>query len=172
MPLRHQSADRAGEQLSIIDSLSSRPFPGEKSRPGVNGQWSGPGFHLAVLRESQDFWEDRSIEIVEAAERELEADLAALSVILASRWGAPETVDLWHYLELGTPDPATTAREPLNFLCGVASRMQMWRLPNSDRWVGLAIGQADPEWEFQLLVGIGEASSLQRDPVPRRPDEC
>ncbi|MER5700313.1 hypothetical protein ABT255_53450 [Streptomyces mirabilis] len=168
MPLQHQSADRAGEQLSIIDSLSSRPFPGEKSRPGVNGQWSGPGFHLAVLRESQDFWEDRSVEIVEAAERELEADLTALSVILAGRWGAPETVDLWPYLELDAPDPDAAAREPLSFLCGVASRMQMWRLPNSERWVGLAIGQADPEWQFQLLAGIGEASSLHRDPAPTR----
>jgi hypothetical protein len=40
--------------------------------------------------------------------------------------------------------------------------MQMWRLPNSERWIGLAIGQADPEWQFQLLAAVGEASSLAR----------
>ncbi|MGW7056539.1 hypothetical protein [Streptomyces sp. NPDC054887] len=160
MPPQHQSRDHAAEQLSIIDNLSARPFPDENGRPGANGQWSGPGFHLAVLRESQDFWEDRSTEIVEAAERELEADLAALSVILTGRWGAPEAVDLWPYLGLDDSDSTATSREPLSFLCGVAGSMQMWRLPNSERWVGLAIGQADPEWPFQLLAGIGETSSL------------
>ncbi|MFF3959643.1 hypothetical protein ACFYY1_41715 [Streptomyces sp. NPDC001890] len=161
MPLQHRSADHIEEQLSIIDGLSSRPFPDEEVRPGASGRWSGPGFHLAVLRESQDFWEDRSTEIVEAAERALEADLAALSAILTARWGAPETVDLWPCLGLDDPCPNPPAREPLSFLCGVAGSMQTWRLPNSDRWVGLAIGQADPEWQFQLLAGIGDPSSLR-----------
>ena len=160
MPLQGRASDQADEYLSIIDSLSARPFPDESSRPGVNGQWSGPGFHLPVLRESQDFWEDRSTEIVEAAERELEADLAALSVVLAGRWGVPETIDLWPYLGLDDLDSNATTREPLSCLSGVAGSMQMWRLPNPERWIGLTIGQADPEWPFQLLAGIGEASSL------------
>ncbi|CAL9611112.1 hypothetical protein [Streptomyces sp. enrichment culture] len=162
MPPQHQSAGHTDEQLSIIDNLSSLPFPEVEGRPGPDGQWSGPGFHLAVLRESRDFWEDRSPEIVEAAEQELEADLAALAVILTQRWGAPEAVDLWPYLGLDDPDPDVTAREPLSFLCSVAGSMQMWRLPNSERWIGLAIGQADPEWQFQLLAAVGEASSLAR----------
>ncbi|MFF3787719.1 hypothetical protein ACFYY7_41600, partial [Streptomyces sp. NPDC001933] len=64
-------------------------------------------------------------------------------------------------LGLDDPGPNPPAREPLSFLCGVAGSMQTWRLPNSDRWVGLAIGQADPEWQFQLLAGIGDPSSLR-----------
>jgi hypothetical protein len=162
MPPQHQSAGSADEQLSIIDKLSSLPFPEVEGRPGPDGQWGGPGFHLAVLRESRDFWGDRSTEIVEAAEQELEADLAALAVILTKRWGAPEAVDLLPYLGLDDPDPDVTTREPLGFLCSVAGSMQMWRLPNSERWIGLAIGQADPEWQFQLLAAVGEASSLAR----------
>jgi hypothetical protein len=149
--------------LSIIDSLRSLPFPEEEGRPGADGQWGGPGFHLAVLRESRDFWDDRSTETVEAAEQELEANLTALAVILTKRSGAPQAVDLWSYLGLDDPDPDVTTREPLSFLCSVAGSMQMWRLPNSERWIGLAIGQADPEWQFQLLAVVGEACSWSRD---------
>ncbi|UYQ66148.1 hypothetical protein [Streptomyces peucetius] len=162
MPPQQQSAGPTDGQLSVIDRLSSLPFPEEKGRAGSDGQWGGPGFHLAVLRESRDFWEDRSTEIVEAAEEELEADLAALAVVLTKRWGAPETVDLWPYLGFDDPGPHVATREPLSFLCNVAGSMRMWRLPNSERWFGLAIGQADPEWQFQLLAAVGETSSLTR----------
>ncbi|GHA30747.1 hypothetical protein GCM10010329_62680 [Streptomyces spiroverticillatus] len=79
---------------------------------------------------------------------------------------------MWPYLGLDAPGPEAPTREPLSFLCGVAGHMHMWRLPKSERWVGLVIGQADPEWQFQLLAGIGEVSSLQRASVPRGPDEC
>ncbi|MFE7392377.1 hypothetical protein [Streptomyces sp. NPDC057582] len=160
MSPQRQSASSSDERLSIIDSLSALPFLDEEGRPGMGGQWGGPGFHLAVLRESQDFWEDRSNEIVEPAERELEADLAGLAAVLTGRWGAPETIDLWPYLGFDNPDPDFRAREPLAFLCGVAGNMRVWRLPNSERWIGLALGQADPEWPFQLLAAVGEAASL------------
>jgi hypothetical protein len=170
MPPEHQSpgptegstGGPVDEQLSTIDSLIALPFPNEEGTPGRGSQWSGPGFHLAVLRESQDFWEDRSTEIVEPAERELEANLAALAVVLTDRWGASEAVDLWPYLGLDESASDVEAREPLAFLCNVAGGMQLWRLPPSERWVGLAIGQADPEWPFQLLASVGEASSLAR----------
>jgi hypothetical protein len=148
MPPQHE------QQLSVIDGLTARPFPDEQGRPGASGRWSGPGFHLAVLRESQDFWEDRSTEVVEAAEEDLEADCAALSAVLTERWGAPETVDLWPYLD------ADRTREPLGFLCGVAADMRMWRLPGGQRWLALTVGQADPEWQFQLLAAVGETSAL------------
>ncbi|MFE7332068.1 hypothetical protein ACFU8W_45810 [Streptomyces sp. NPDC057565] len=160
MSPQRQSASSSDEQLSTIDSLSALPFPDEKGWPGMGGQWGGPGFHLAVLRESQDFWEDRSNEIVEPAERELEAELAGLAAVLTERWGAPETIDLWPYLGFDNPDPDFRAREPVAFLCGVAVDMRVWRLPNSERWIGLALGQADPEWPFQLLAAVGEAASL------------
>ncbi|MFE1289842.1 hypothetical protein [Streptomyces sp. NPDC058751] len=165
MPSRNQPAVLVDQQLSIVDSMTSLPFPEREGRPGADGRWGGPGFHLAVLRESRDFWEDRSTEVVEAAERELEADLEALAAVLTNRWGAPETVDLWPYLGLddgGGPAPDATIREPPGFLCLVAGSMRLWRPPDSERWVGLTIGQADPEWQFQLLAAVGEVSSPAR----------
>ncbi|MEU8924587.1 hypothetical protein AB0D10_27200 [Kitasatospora sp. NPDC048545] len=115
---------------------------------------------MAVLRESQDFWDDRSEEIVEAAEQGLEADLAALTAVLADRWGDPATVDLWPYLGFDNPDPEFVAPEPLGFLCNVAGSMRVWRLRPSGRWLALAIGQADRELPFELIAAVGEASLL------------
>lgn len=48
----------------------------------------------------------------------------------------------------------------MGFLCGVAGEVRVWRLRGAGRWVGLAIGQADPEWPLQLLVAVGEACTL------------
>ncbi|MEV7388330.1 MULTISPECIES: hypothetical protein [unclassified Streptomyces] len=162
MPSQHQSAVSISDQLSIVDSLSALPFPKQEGRPGKDRRWGGPEYHLAVLRESQDFWDDRSEDVVEAAQRELEADLAVLVATLTSRWGSPEMVALWPYLGLDTTEADFVAPQPLGFLSSVAVSMHMWRLPNSERWIALAIGQADPEWPFQLLVAVGEASALRR----------
>ncbi|MFF2747451.1 hypothetical protein ACFVVA_18115 [Kitasatospora sp. NPDC058048] len=115
-----------------------------------------------MLRESRDFWDDRSEETVEAAERELEADLLALAAVLADRWGDPATVDLWPYLGFDDPDPASAAPEPLGFLCNVAATMRVWWPPSGGRWLALAVGQADPEFPFELLAAVGEESSLPR----------
>ncbi|MFE6052532.1 hypothetical protein ACFQ6N_17400 [Kitasatospora sp. NPDC056446] len=162
MASQHRSTDFTEAQLSIIDELSALPFPGQEGRPGKGAGWGGPGYHVAVLRESRDFWDDRSEEVVEAAEGELEADLDALAAVLTARWGVPTAVDLWPYLGFDDPDPEFMAPEPLNFLANVAGGMQMWQLPSSCRWLALAIGQADRELPFELLVAIGEASSLPR----------
>jgi hypothetical protein len=163
MPPPHRSErSAAAEQVSIIDSLSELPFPEKEGRSVTDGQWGGPGFRLAVLRESRDFWEDRSTEIVEAAERELESDLTALTVILSGRWGAPEEIDLRPYLGLDDTGSEAKDSEPLGFLCGVAGSVQVWRMPHSQRWIGLAIGQTDPEWPLQLLAAIGDVSLLGR----------
>ncbi|MDX3537072.1 hypothetical protein PV721_22385 [Streptomyces sp. MB09-01] len=156
------SAGAADAHLSAVDDLIARPFPEQKARPGEAGRWGGPGYHLGVLRESRDFWNDRSEEVVEAVERELEADLAALAKRLTSRWGCPETVDLWPYLGFDGPDRQQPAPEPLVFLCNVAGSMQVWRLPDSDRWLALAIGQADPDFPLQLLAAVGVAAALER----------
>ncbi|MFD9036254.1 hypothetical protein ACFVZW_34720 [Streptomyces sp. NPDC059567] len=150
-------------QLSIVDELSALAFPGQEGRLGIGeGRWSGPGHHVAVLRRSRDFWDDRSEEIVEAAEQELEADLAALTAALTARWGSPATVDLWPYLSVDEPDPDHVAPEPLAFLSNVAGTMRVWHPPRSDRWLSLTIGQADREFPLELLAAIGEASSLPR----------
>ncbi|WP_329114250.1 hypothetical protein [Streptomyces sp. NBC_01353] len=157
MPSRQRSP------LSIVDELSALPFPEQEGRPGIgDGGWSGPGHHVAVLRRSRDFWDDRGEEIVAAGEQELEADLAALVAVLAARWGSPTTVDLWPYLSVDNPDPDYVAPEPLSFLSNVTGTMRVWHLPPSDRWLALTIGQADPEFPLELLAAVGEASSLPR----------
>ncbi|MEV6582730.1 hypothetical protein AB0M92_31730 [Streptomyces sp. NPDC051582] len=156
-----RSAATACAHLSAVDDLVARPFPAQELRPGTDGGWGGPGYHLALLRESQDFWDDRGEELIEAAERELEADLAALAGTLTSRWGHPETVDLEPYLGFDDPAPAHAAPEPLPFLCSVAGRMRVWRLPGSDRWLALTIGQADPEFPLQLIAAVGLATALE-----------
>ncbi|MFF3071930.1 hypothetical protein ACFVSN_00810 [Kitasatospora sp. NPDC057904] len=160
MASQHRSTGFTEAQLSIIDELSALPFPEQEGKPEKGDGWSGPGFHVAVLRESRDFWDDRSEEVVEAAEKELEADLDALAAALTARWGSPATVDLWPYLGFDHPDPEFVAPEPLGFLCNLAGSMQLWQPPSSDRWLALAIGQGDRELPFQLLAAIGGASSL------------
>ncbi|MET8646736.1 hypothetical protein [Streptomyces sp. NPDC004675] len=86
MPTQYQPASPTDDLLSIIDRLSSLSFPESEVKPSTRGEWGGPGYHLAVLRESQDFWDDRSEDIVEAAEREMEADFASLAGALTGCW--------------------------------------------------------------------------------------
>ncbi|MCM2416095.1 hypothetical protein [Streptomyces sp. RKAG290] len=142
--------------------MTALPFPEEKQRAGQGSSWGGPGYHLAVLRESQDFWEDRDEEIVAAAEQELEDDLDALAAALAGRWGHPQTVDLSPYLGLDHHIPDFVATEPLAFMSGLAGSMQVWQLPQSSRWLALTIGQADPEFPLQLLAAVGTESLIFR----------
>ncbi|MFE5481682.1 hypothetical protein [Streptomyces sp. NPDC056527] len=150
-------------QLSIVDELAALPFTEQEGRLGIGeGGWSGPGHHVAVLRRSRDFRDDRSEEIVEAAEQELDADLAALTDALTARWGSPTTVDLWPYLGVDDPDQRHVAPEPPSFLSDVAGTMRVWHPPLSDRLLSLAIGQADPEFPLELLAAVGEVSSLPR----------
>ncbi|MGE7439919.1 hypothetical protein [Kitasatospora sp. NPDC001175] len=72
-------------------------------------------------------------------------------------------MDLWPYLGFDHPVPDYTAPEPLAFPSNVAGSMQVWQLPSADRWLALTIGQADPEFPFQLLAAAGEATSLRDD---------
>jgi hypothetical protein len=157
MPHDGRPARAVDDQLAVIDGLCVLPFPAHEVRPEGADRWGGPGYHLALLRESRDFWEDRGEDVVEAAEREIEADLDTLSAVLTDRWGEPETVDLLPFLGLDSPDPGFSAPEPLAYLAGVAGSMRVWR-PTAVRWIALAIGQADPEWPIQLLAASGGAS--------------
>ncbi|MFE2876364.1 hypothetical protein ACFXG6_20130 [Streptomyces roseus] len=159
---QHSSLPGATDtHLAAVDDLLARPFPAQELRWEAHGTWGGPGYHLSVLRESQDFWEDRDEEIVEAATRELEADLAVLAAGLTVRWGNPETVDLEQYLGYDDLDPQHAVPEPLLFLSTVASTMQVWRPPDSDRWLALTIGQADPEFPLQLIAALGLTTALE-----------
>ncbi|MFI9259384.1 hypothetical protein ACIGT4_17015 [Streptomyces sioyaensis] len=137
------------EQLTAIDRLRLRAFPAEPLRSGTVE--SGPGFHIAGLRASQDFWDADPAEVVEA-EEEFEDDLTALVQALSLRWGPPEVLDLTPHLERvaqGLP-----VRPPLDTLCGYVPRMHGWRVEG--RWIGVGVGQGERELPFQLLVAVGE----------------
>lgn len=167
MPPRHGTRS-AEELLHTVEHLHALPFPRQEERAG--DRWGGPGHHLVVLVESQDFWEDRATELVEEAAHGVEADRAALAELLTRRWGAPAELGL---NLLQDPDGTGTDTdadadfdfdaeepEPIGFLSGVTSDLWVWRPNGSDRWVGLAVGQADPEWPLQLLAAFGEPSAL------------
>ncbi|MGW1533792.1 hypothetical protein [Streptomyces aureus] len=164
MSSQKQPVRSFGEQLSVVDALIVQAFPEGKKDIRTEHGWSGRGFHIGVLRETRDFWEDRSAEVVEPAVQELEDDLSVLAAALTGRWGEPTVVDLWPYL--GFDDPAypdnEPAPEPLSTLCGLAVTMQAWRMPSTGRWLGLTVGQADREFPFELLVAVGEESSFPR----------
>lgn len=141
------------DHVATIDQLRARDFPAQRTADG----WvaSGPGFHVADLRVSEDFW-DADLTRVEEVLEEFEAELGALVQVLTLRWGAPEVLDLTASLErsaMGEPVPP-----PLDTLCGYVPELRLWRLDG--RWVGLGVGQGDRELPFQLLVAIGELGAI------------
>lgn len=138
----------AEDRLAIVDGLLALPFPAEETQDGDRS--SGPGHHLRVLQASRDFWDDRGEETVEVAQEEIDAALRALVTALTARWGGPETIDLEPYLWGEDPAP-----EPLSRLCLLSGEMLAWRMPAAGRWVGLAVGQGDPEFPIELLAAVG-----------------
>src|SRR6266568_2278256 len=120
--------------LQDINELLDRAFPAEFTR--VSGGFSGPGYHLLRLHMSQDFWDVPDLELIESAFAEMDADRDVLADELTDRWSCAEEVELREYLQGGP--------EPLTSLAQTASKMWAWR-PGSDRFVALAVGQADKE---------------------------
>ena len=147
-------------RLALIDAVLALPFPAGQEDEDNGVRSSGPGYHLLILRASEDFWDDRSAEVVEPAEQEIEKEFTLVASTLSDRWGEPETVDLWPYLEVSAQDGGFLAPEPMSRLCGLAGSMQVWRVPRGERWVGLAVGQADPEFPIWLLAAVGETAAL------------
>ncbi|MEU4894209.1 hypothetical protein AB0B12_33630 [Streptomyces sp. NPDC044780] len=141
------------DHVASIDRLRARDFPGQRT---VHGRVAGgPGFHVADLRVSEDFW-DADLTRVEEVLEEFEAELSALVQVLTLRWGAPEVLDLTDALErsaMGEPVPP-----PLDTLCGYVPELHIWRVDG--RWVGLGVGQGDRELPFQLLVAIGAEDTI------------
>jgi hypothetical protein len=135
--------------LRDIDELLDRAFPAEFVR--ISGGFSGPGYHLLRLQFSQDFWDVPDLELIEAAFAEMEADLDVLANGLIDRWGRAEEVELWEYAP-GGPEPLTT-------LAQSAPKLWAWR-PGGDRFVALAIGQADKELPVELWAAVGLCVAL------------
>ncbi|WP_327153350.1 hypothetical protein [Streptomyces tubercidicus] len=137
------------EHLTLIDRLRLREFPAVPGRSGMVE--SGPGYHIAGLRVSEEFWDADAVEVAEA-EEEFTAELTALVHALSLRWGAPETVDLTAQLERSAQ--GLSVRPPLDTLCGYVPRMHGWRVQG--RWIGVGVGQGARELPFQLVAAIGE----------------
>ncbi|GAA4019152.1 hypothetical protein GCM10022247_48500 [Allokutzneria multivorans] len=110
-----------------------------------------PGEEPLVLQESQDFWDDRSEEVVDAAHAEIEAAHQALAAALTERWGEPKKVDLGPYLEDDEAD-----EEPMSHLSQLCGDVLVWQRESD--WLALAIGQADAEFPIQLLAAAGTAT--------------
>ncbi|GAA3962325.1 hypothetical protein GCM10023085_51050 [Actinomadura viridis] len=134
---------------AVVDELLVLPFPPD-----------GPDCHVRVLQASQDFWEDRSEEIVAAAEEEIDTACQALVTSFTARWGGPETIDLDPYLWSEAPAP-----EPMNTLAQLSGEMLLWRRPGAGRWVALTVGQADPEFPIELRAAVG-AAPIPEPPMP------
>ncbi|MFI7618199.1 hypothetical protein ACIBP6_43965 [Nonomuraea terrae] len=133
------------DHLAAVDDLVALPFP-EESRL-EDDLSSGPGHHLRVLEASRDFW-DADLDVVEEAYEEIETSLRGLAAALSARWGDPRPVDLGPYLEGEGP-------EPMSALSMVAGSMLVWQRPGTDRWLALAIGQADREFPVELIAAVG-----------------
>lgn len=147
--------------LPRVERLLAAPYPAAFRTASGDSAGGGPDHHLATLRAGQDFWESRDEELVEAAEQVLAADAAALAAALSTAWGPAEVLDLEPFLGLDGEDGATESAEPLARLCALAGELLLWRRPGG-RFVGLTVGQEEPELPLCLLVAVGECGALER----------
>ncbi|MEV8585375.1 hypothetical protein [Streptomyces sp. NPDC051180] len=123
--------------LATIDLLRARGFDGS------------PGFHVAELATSEDFWEDDGTRR-EAVEDQYEAERQGLAVLLAARWGPPLRFRLWSVLERSTEGEEMP--EPWSTLSCHTPDLYLWRADGA--WVGLGVSQWDRELPFQLLAVV------------------
>ncbi|MGW6021158.1 hypothetical protein [Streptomyces sp. NPDC055099] len=159
------------EHLDAIDLLRSREFPAEHGRSpsGVGG----PGYHIAELLTSGDFWDDDGTQW-EATSDQYDAERDALTVLLAERWGAPQIFSLASVFERAQGDAydydydcdhADEAAEgetgededipePWGSLSSSVPDLHLWRVDG--RWIALGVSQWDKELPFQLVAVVTE----------------
>ncbi|MGW7367866.1 hypothetical protein ACWGI8_31710 [Streptomyces sp. NPDC054841] len=135
--------------LATIDRLRSRPFPAEYGRSDVGD--SGPGYHMAELSTSEEFWEDRSR--MEIVGEQYEAEREALAVLLSERWGRPQVFSLYSVFarsfEEGEEIP-----EPWGTLSNSVPDVHLWQVDG--QWVVLGVSKWDTELPFQLVAVVTE----------------
>ncbi|HEY3479504.1 MAG TPA: hypothetical protein VGL02_11475 [Streptomyces sp.] len=136
-------------QLATVDHLRAREFPARRVRSGAVE--SGPGFHVADLEVSEDFWQDDGSRRPEVAE-DFGAACQALVEILSRRWGDPRTLDLAPFQAV--LDEGGTVPPPLEMLCGCLPEVYGWQV--GERWIAVGVGQRDARLPFQLVVAMGE----------------
>ena len=147
--------------VDAIDDALIRPFPAQRSRHETG--FGAPGQHEVILQCSREFWEERSAELFEAAEAEIERQRQALARKLIGRWGAPETLDLEPYFQAAVA--GLPLHEPLAYLSTYATDALLWRRPEEDRWLTLSILKHDTELPYVLVAMVGELGILIEPPV-------
>jgi hypothetical protein len=137
--------------LATIDLLCARDFPAEHGRTDVGT--GGPGYHIAELQTSGDFWEDDGTER-EETEAQYECDRDGLGERLTERWGAPDVISLESTFERA--QDGEDIPEPWASLSSHVPNVQLWRRPKTGRWIALGVSQWDKELPFQLLATVTE----------------
>ncbi|MET9432188.1 MULTISPECIES: hypothetical protein [unclassified Streptomyces] len=135
--------------LTTIDLLRSRPFPGQRGRSDVGD--SGPGYHIAELGTSEDFWDDDGTRRA-LVEEQYEAERDALAVLLTARWGEPQTFSLWSVFDRGMAGEEIP--DPWDILSSSVPDLHLWRADGL--WIALGVSQWDKELPFQLLAVVTE----------------
>ncbi|WP_418955806.1 hypothetical protein [Streptomyces tritici] len=133
--------------LATIDRLRLDPFPEAPVRSGPCD--SGPGFHVAELITSEDFWDDDGSRR-ELAEEQWEAEREALAQLLAGRWGEPQVFGLGSLLTRGFQGEHIP--DPWDRLCNAVPDVHLWRVDG--RWIVLGVAYGDKEMPLQLLAAV------------------
>ncbi|MCX5281883.1 hypothetical protein [Streptomyces sp. NBC_00198] len=135
------------QHLATIDRLCSEEFPAEHGR-SADGT-AGPGYHVAELVTSGDFWDTDGATSAET-EEQFEAERDGLSQLLTRRWGPPQCVSLASVLERSTS--GEDIPEPWGDLSSRVPDLHLWRPDGCERWIALGIGRWGRELPFQLLA--------------------
>ncbi|TLS44000.1 hypothetical protein FE633_22150 [Streptomyces montanus] len=137
--------------LATIDLLCTRDFPAEHGRSDVGTE--GPGYHIAELQTSADFWDDDGTER-EETETQYELERDGLSERLTERWGAPQVFSLWSVFNRSMD--GEDIPEPWVVLSSHVPDVHLWKEDGRGRWVALGISQSDKELPFQLVAVVTE----------------
>ncbi|MFI9804090.1 hypothetical protein ACIHEJ_06910 [Streptomyces sp. NPDC052301] len=137
--------------LTVVDLLCAREFP--TAHGWTDHGESGPGYHMAALQTSGDFWEGDGTEWEETA-AQYEADRDGLTERLTERWGPPQRFSLRSVLAR-TMEGEETA-EPWAGLSEHVPDVHLWQAPASDRWVALGVSHGYKELPFRLLGIVTE----------------
>ncbi|WP_328840368.1 hypothetical protein [Streptomyces europaeiscabiei] len=137
--------------LVTIDRLCVEEFPAAHGRSDTGT--AGPGYHIAELGTSGDFWEDDGTQR-EETEAQFEADRDALSERLTERWGPPDVFSLWSVS--GRCQEGEDIPEPWGPLSSHVPDVHLWQANGHGRWVALGVSQWDKELPFQLIALITE----------------
>ncbi|MFE4590420.1 hypothetical protein [Streptomyces laurentii] len=135
------------QHLAALDALAARAFPDRDERSGFRD--SGPGYHVAALATSEDFWEDDGTRRL-IVEDQYEAERDGLATLLEVRWGAPRILSLWPVLERSMD--GEDIPEPWSSLSCHVPHLRLWRA--GERWIALGVSQWDKELPFQLVAVV------------------